>query len=189
MNVLFVTAILPANADLDSLRRLAGDHALALTEVHNPHVEAQLQPSERYYLTTLGSCDCGTVLGSHRRRERRSHARQPNEREVATLRRRGWSDSKIERWLSQHAGTASRDARVQGVYALSDALEAEDWREFITQALASGRAFIGLLLHWYRGSYLREQIQISRRHSVRAAEITPDFLTRLSEDELYVFTR
>jgi hypothetical protein len=184
----FITAILPATAPLDALRRLAHDHRLALTEVHNPHVEAQLQPSERYYLTTLGGCDCGTVLGSNQRRERRSHAKQPKEREVAALRRRGWSGSKIERWLSQHAIAVSRDARVQRVYAESDALEAADWQEFLVQVLASGSAFIGLLLHWYRGSYLREHIQISSRHCIPAAEITPHFLTQLSEDELYVFT-
>ena len=184
----FITAILPANAELDSLRQLAGDHSLALTELHNPHVEAQLQPNERYFLTTLGSCDCGTVLGSYRRGDQRSHAKQPKEREVIALRRRGWSDAKIERWLSQHAGTALRDARAQRVRAESTELEAEIWRQFLVQVLASGSAFVGLLMHWYQGSYHREQIQILCRHSVRTSDITPDLLTHLYEDELYVFT-
>jgi DNA-binding transcriptional regulator YhcF (GntR family) len=184
----FITAILPAGAELNSLRRLARDHALALNAIHNPHVEAQLQPGERYYLTTLGGCDCGTILGSHRRQDRRSHAKQPKEREVAALRRRGWSDAKVERWLSQRTVTASRDARVRQVYAQSDALDAGDWQQFIAEVLASGSAFIGLLLHWYSGTIDGERIQISRRHSITAADITPDFLTQLSEDELYVFT-
>ncbi|HEX8373334.1 MAG TPA: hypothetical protein VF585_11170 [Chthoniobacterales bacterium] len=185
----FITAIIPAEASLDLLRGVARDHALALTKIHNPHVEAQLTPSEHYYLTTSGSCDCGTVFGSRRRRERRSQASEPDERDVAALRRSGWSEAKIERWLSQRAVTVSRNSRTERVRAQSDELEAANWQHFLTEVLASGCTSIGILLHWYRGSYLHEKIQILSRHSVSVAKITPEFLTGLSEDELYVFTR
>ena len=185
----FVTATLPANAKLDSLRLIARDHALALTEVHNPHVASQLQPGELYYLTTLGSCDCGTVLGSQLRLDRRSHAKEPNEREIAALRRRGWSETKIERWLLQHSLTTARDTRGQRVHAEGRALEAGSWQQFLNEVLASGgTAFVGLLLHWYHGSIDGERIQIRQRRVIRQTDTTPDLLMHLPEDELYVFT-
>jgi hypothetical protein len=93
------------------------------------------------------------VLGSRRRSDQHSHARQPKERDVAALQRRGWSESKIEQWLSQHADTASRAARAQRVTVQSVALEARDWQQFLVEVLALRTAFIGLFLHWYAGSY------------------------------------
>ncbi len=185
----FITATLPANARLDSLRLLAREHALALTEAHNPHVASQLQPNELYYLTTLGSCDCGTALGSQVRYDRRSHAKEPTEREISTLRRRGWSETKLERWRLQHSLTAARNSRGQRVHSKGRSLEAGNWQQFITEVLASGStAFIGLLLHWYHGSIDGERIQIQQRRIIRQTDVTPDLLLRLSEDELYVFT-
>lgn len=185
----FITAILPANVKLDSLRLIARDHARALTEVHNPHVTSQLQPSEHYYLTTLGSCDCGPVLGAQPRRDRLSHAKEPTEREIAALRRRRWSETKIERWLLQHSLATAHDTRRQRVQAEGSAHEASSWQQFIKEVLASGgTAFVGLLLHWYHGSIDGERIQIRQRRIIRQTDTTPDLLMRLPEDELYVFT-
>ncbi len=186
----FITAVLPADADLPRLRTIAREHALNLEEIHNAHVRGQLRDDERYYLTTAGICDCGTVLGSAVTSEQRSHAKGPTERDVSALRHRGWGESKIERWRSQHSGNTTRDTRVQQQHSRGRALEADDWKRFLEEVLASNRAvYIGILLHWYRRSVDAERIQIQQRRSVAQPEITAELLMRLPEDELYVFSR
>jgi len=49
-------------------------------------------------------CDCGTGIGS---RAPESDEPRPLEPEIAKLRRKGWSESRIERW--RHEKTALRD--------------------------------------------------------------------------------
>ncbi|MBP3985612.1 hypothetical protein J5837_14460 [Pseudoxanthomonas helianthi] len=177
----FVTAVLPAAADqaeLDRLARLRGRQFLPL---HNPTVEARLRTDERYFLTTLGHCDCGTPLGSHDRKA----ARAPDwVAEEQKLLRRGWSQAKVARSLEQkraHWGTGrDNNARV-------DAEAMASWSGLIETVLDSGATpYLGLLVHFYSG-HLDEQIDLVGRVDVPRDGLRAEYLGGMKEDTLYVF--
>src|SRR5688572_15732863 len=97
----FITAVIPPEVAPDAAAALFAAHRLGFVVLQNPNVAAQLSDGERHILTTRGHCDCGTVLGSHR--EAANH-----ERELEKLRKKGWGEAKIERWVEQ-----KRAARVR----------------------------------------------------------------------------
>ena len=98
----FISAILPISANISVLAGVMDRYGRALKPQSNPALEAQLQPGERLLLTTAGHCDCGTALGALERKaallERR---RRSDERKEASLRRKGWGESRIQRWRNQ----------------------------------------------------------------------------------------
>ena len=124
---------------------------LAFDTIHNPHIDSQLEPTERYVRVTRGHCDCSTMLGS-------LHARQPKERDIAKLRRKGWSDTKIQRWLQSKEHGVRAPATPQGE------LTRDEWMAFLRDALDEGSVpYLGLMMHWYRRSPEDEQIHVARR--------------------------
>src|SRR5262249_8003102 len=150
-------------------------------------VQRSLEPDEHYLQLSSGNCDCGTVLGSLRRLSDRSSRVSE---QAAKLRRRGWSESRIERTLAARADAARQ--RVQARHArFGDAhLDADQWLSLLRELIAaSGAAYVGLLLHWYAGSVEAEPIAIRRREAVALDAVTADFLLWVEEDVLYVFTR
>jgi hypothetical protein len=142
----------------------------------NPALEAQLQPNERLLLTTAGHCDCGTALGALERNaallERR---RRSDERKEASLRRRGWRVSRIQRWRNQRQNVSSAHDPQAGLI---------DWERLLTDLLSQPRTpYVGLLLHWYGGGF-DEPIALQGRVSL---PLCAESLGRLREDILAIF--
>lgn len=177
----FVTAILPAIADQAELDRLARSRGRQFLTQHNPAVEARLRAGERYFLTTLGHCDCGTPLGSHDRKA----ARAPDWiAEEQRLLRKGWSQAKVARSLEQRRAHwdlgADKNAR-------ADAEAMAAWLGLIEGVLDSrATPYLGLLIHFYSGP-LDEQIDLAGRVEVPRGEIRASCLGGMKEDTLYVF--
>ena len=122
---LFITGVLAKAADTPSYRAVVEAHHLAFHTIHNPHIDSQLEPTERYVRVTRGHCDLSTMLGS-------LHTRQPKERDIAKLRRKGWSDTKIQRWLQSKEHGVRAPATPQGE------LTRDEWMAFLRDALDEG---------------------------------------------------
>lgn len=172
----FISAVLPHSADLSALAGVMARHGRALKPQPNPAVEAQLQPGERLLLTSAGHCDCGTALGALERNaallERR---RRSNERKEASLRRRGWSGARIQRWRHQQQNLGSSLHQQAGV---------TDWERLLTDMLSQPRMpYVGLLLHWYGGGP-DEPIALQGRDIL---PLCAESLGRLREDVLAIF--
>ena len=111
-----------------------------------------------------------------------------HESEVAKLRKQGWSGAKVQRWLKQKREAEEKrkkevDARAQGGMA-----EAETWVSLVSVLLQSGHANrVGVLLHLYHGGVETERVNISERRKVRLADLSPEYVMRMSEDILYEF--
>ena len=186
----YITATLPDSAAFDDIREIGRRHAVGLKPSLNDAVQEQLLKDERQFLTTTGHCDCGTVLGSRRQERRRAKHRDSGiQRKAAKLRKDGWSESKVQRWLDQHSVIESRDDRVVAVHADRRRPEAAGWQEFVTETLLLGKARrVGLLLHWYRGFTDAERITLARRETIPLERITPDLFLDFEDDVLYSFT-
>jgi hypothetical protein len=175
----FITAVLPQGAKVSELDDVARRHGRQFQPQPNASVEAKLRPGERHFLTTLGHCDCGTSLGERARQasgESRSH-----DAEAKRLRARGWSETKISRWLAQKRETAARDARVQ---ATENVAQSDDWLPFLREVAESQlTSYVGLLVHWYSGP-LTGRVTL---HGREVVALSPDTLADIKEDVLYEF--
>ncbi|MFM7362894.1 MAG: hypothetical protein ACKO25_13960 [Cyanobium sp.] len=172
----FISAVLPGSADLSALEGVMARHGRALKSQSNPFLEAQLLPGERLLLTTAGHCDCGTALGALERNaallERR---RRSDERKEATLRRRGWSAARIQRWRHQRQNPG---------FGLHAQAAVTDWERLLAALLSQPRTpYVGLLLHWYGGG-LDEPVALQGRE---ALPLCTESLRWLREDVLAIF--
>ena len=177
----FITATLPAGADVDAAREVARRYRRGWEELENPHVARQLAEGERYFMTVRKGCDCGTELGS-------AGAGPPAApdlaAEVAKLRKKGWSETKIERWLAEKGKTAGRRARLDAERAKPGA-DAQSWADLLHElASLPGASGVGVLLHWYSGHVESERIRF-RVEEVGADELSAERLVRIEEDVLY----
>src|SRR5688572_22878627 len=177
----FITAVLPPSAQSAAVAELFRRHGRKLQSLENASIQAQLQPGEAYFATTLGSCDCGTGLGASLRAGR-SRRRSSLESQMNLLREKGWSEPKVARWLQQHDEqqmTRSMQGDLRG--------GVKDWVALLEDVLVSGRtASVGLLLHSYRGP-LGETIKLKDRKAVPLQAINALALGSIEEDVLYVF--
>lgn len=176
----FVTAVLPASAPHAELDAVAHKHGRQLCPLASPSIERQIRSDQRYFLTTIGHCDCGTVLGS----DNACAARAPDWAvEEQRLLKKGWSKAKISRALAQKQKCfITSDQAAQ----LASAAELRSWADLISEVLDSGAREFGLLLHSYRGP-LDEDIQLKGVEHVVAGVTTGETLRQMREDVLYLF--
>jgi len=183
----FVTAILPKSANLALLRDLMAPYQRQLEPLVNESITRQLLPTEGYYLTTPkgANCDCGVGLGWFSRRQKLTPRAVDVNAATTRLKRKGWSEAKISRWLSQKA--ADRATWTTPVDLESDTYYVKDWHALLSAVLNSGHtSYIGLLLHMYSGP-LSQRIQLKGRVNCNLEHGGYTTLSAMAEDTLYVF--
>jgi len=182
----FITMVLPASADAQHVTEVFHRHHRRMARLTNPHLATQLRPDDMYVQPVPKMCDCGTSLGSLRRV---SEPPRVERRETDQLRRKGWSDTKIDRWLQQQTQYLERLSRErESREAATRGTDPDSWCQTISELLAlPGVRYAGLLLHWYSGGIESERIHLSDRRRVRLDSSTLDFLYHIEEDILYEF--
>ncbi|HWL50848.1 MAG TPA: hypothetical protein VNQ90_00330 [Chthoniobacteraceae bacterium] len=176
----FITAVLPKTAPHSELAALARRHGRQFRPLANPGIERQLRRDQRYFLTTLRHCDCGTVLGSYRRR----HRHVPDwAAEEQRLRKKGWAAAKIARAMVQKRRSS---AAVDQRESEANLAELASWRSLIAEVFGSGVREFGLLLHSYHGP-LDETIQLEGVERVIPDKTVGERLLWMWEDVLYCF--
>src|SRR5262245_39681188 len=122
----YITATLSHDTDLAALQPVIREHRMALSPIHNAHVEAQLPRGTLYLSATRSMCDCGTALGCLNGGDRdRYHA---GERDRERLRRKGWGEAKIARWVAEREALGERIRNYTGLTLREDA---ERWLSFL----------------------------------------------------------
>src|SRR5262245_53542390 len=165
----FITLVVQG-ADEASIASVVTRHGRRATPISNPSVASMLQPGEVQFLTTVGHCDCATVLIG------RSTAQDTDRlaKQVEKLAKKGWSHSKIERWL-QDRETADFRAHTRRDAQRTDSVAL--WTSLIRDLFAMRSVrLVGLLLHNYSGDVDTETFETTRV-TVRF----DDFVARLLE--------
>jgi hypothetical protein len=154
--------------------------------IDNPFVCAQLPPGQ-YVRATSSVCDCGTPLGSLSAKDKqKSLADGESVHAVAKLKKKGWSQAKIDRWQAEKETAAERSSLQR---ANSSGADLNSWCQFIKAFLTSSEGkSLGILLHWYRGSLDDEKIQIKSIEHLRLPEELEKNLLSIREDVLYLFS-
>lgn len=169
----FITATIDANVGLERLKPVFQAHRFQFLPLENPGVQRQLPKGRAYLVRACGVCDCGTAIG-------RGESAETNlSLEIGKLRRQGWSQVRIDRWVaSKRSSAEDRASREQ---ARVDK-ELSRYLEMIRAVLEVSR--FGLMHHFYAGSVGDEVFEVS---VARPVVPTVDALLQLPADTLQEF--
>ena len=170
---LFITVLLPKKAQTSKIGELAKKHHFGWYNLSN-QITKQLEGDYLYFCTTSGMCDCGTLLGSRCK----INLDQKPEIEIARLKRKGWNDTKIARWVEQKLAIKNGSSPNHD--------EIQKWTGFITEILERRLTnTIGVLIHQYSKSVNEENFTLldSHHHSL----LTEDYLLGLEQNRVHFF--
>ena len=175
----YYIALVVRGSDAATIDGVLRRHGRQAKPISNASIGGALVPGEAQFLTTVGHCDCGTALAPTviDRAGKRTE-------QVAKLAKKGWSQAKIDRWLSDRV---KADDRADERRHANTPDSVDLWSRIIADLLATpGVQHAGLLLHFYSGDVEDEVIE-----PIRETVPIRDFETRLAnirEDQLLMAT-
>src|SRR5690349_11944211 len=143
----FITLIVPPT-DPERLNQILQAHGRVAATIRNPSLAALLDSGDLQFRTAR-TCDCGTVLAPAQPED---EAARGAAAEIVKLRKRGWSEAKIERSLAnrEHAQATARKPSVDSLAM---------WTAVIQAMLAEPNVtHLGLFLHFYAGDIESEEL-------------------------------
>ncbi len=173
----FITAVIPADADLTAEKPLLDKYAMSFEVINNSFVQAQIN-GDRYVRATRAFCDCDSFLGGANLAKKTAVKTSSH---VEKLRKKGWSPHKIERWLAEKSAASQDRAENQ------HGEEQKHWTAFIGALLEGRTKRIGLMVHMYSGRVDEEQVQIKRVERVLLSDLS-EVLSRMDHDILYMIS-
>lgn len=150
----FITLIAPTD-DTAGVRSIMQRHGRTAEPIDNPSIRKILNSGEHQYLTTLGQCDCGTVLAP--RVDMSEAFEEKLAKEAARMKRKGWSEAKIVRAIE---GRRKVNVRPHGGGSDSIALWNDVLRDLSQELKLS---YVGLFVRFYAGAIATESFSASRR--------------------------
>jgi hypothetical protein len=184
----YITATVKKSTPLEVLSEIAKSHGLHFIDIKNEFVEQQLPQGTTYLWKKSSHCDCGTALGCMNLRNQQTET--DREGETKRLRRKGWSEAKIQRWIEEKEKASDKKESRNELYRQSQEPRAEEWVKFLKDAVANPAVGeFGLLLHFYKTGPERETIELKRQETTSVHTLSPDFLMTIDEDVLYVFRK
>lgn len=171
----YYIALLVRGGDASAIDNVLRKHGRQAKPLANPSIASALEPGEAQFLTTVGHCDCGTALAPATV-DRASKRTQ----QAATLVKKGWSQAKVERWLSDRE---KADERAEERRHANTPDSVGLWSQIIRDLMsAQGVQQAGLLLHFYSGAAEEEAIE-PVRETVALRDLEASLHT-LREDQL-----
>ncbi|UOG39961.1 hypothetical protein MAL08_19640 (plasmid) [Leptospira noguchii] len=183
----YITSVVPNNTNLEELQRILESYNLGFDEIMNPSISRQISIHYKYFRPTTGTCDCGTELGRLNYYKRESH--DSTKTLALKLSKKGWSKSKIDRWIEEKDKNQSKHDRKFEYLKNTNSTETKFWIDFIHNILSSNITNeFGLLLHWYDKS-LESNFLLKGISKVKFAEGSDFFFDEVEEDILYIFSK
>lgn len=179
-----IYAVLPSDASRNLLDPVIEQYEMAFQPLDSKWLAGR--PGQLLRATRRW-CDCGTVIGSGYNRIPTEEIEEDLEKRLKELKRAGWSQSKVERWLAEK--DRAKEKRHAERIASGDAFEVQlaKWSGFLPALLHTGGAdWVGLVYHWHTG---QEIFEIGAEITVPIDELTPELLQQMAPDTLYKFLR
>lgn len=169
---IFITLIAKAS-DKNVVAEILTDAGRRADLIDNPSLRLAIAPDEIQFLTTNGHCDCDTVLGCGAVEA----SAKSLEDEVRKLRRKKWSQGKIDRYIEDRQKAELKKAFSRD----SDSLEL--WDGIIIEAHRRGVSRIGLFYKMYGGEIATEDF----KPNVTKTKLSQDALRFMVETEITYF--
>ncbi|WP_041301708.1 hypothetical protein [Hirschia baltica] len=149
----FITLIIHKNF-VSELTEVMKDYRRLISTIDNASVADVLMTGEQQFLLSGKHCDCGTVLSFSQTKI----SDEDFSKDLTRLKRKGWSQSKLDRWLKDRLKTSNRVSGGSGPDSLSM------WKDVVERLLnIEGINNVGILLHFYSGSVDDESFEVARK--------------------------
>ena len=179
----FITAIIKQTTNLDELNFLGKNLGITFGDASNQHVELQLKHGQRYLWKNSKYCDCGTALGSI---EFINQDKKSIEKELIRLKKKGWTETKIKKWISNKERSELKDQRTSEHKRGNYQTDAENWINFLKRIDESPDIeYFGLIYHWYSQSVENERLKLVQWKQLKINNLTPEDIFNLKEDTVY----
>jgi hypothetical protein len=183
----YIYALFPKPVTIQSVNTIARQNGLAFEEVMNVYVQAPESPREIFFLKSCKPCDCGTSLGSL---NKTFVTDDPDlVRKVQKLRLKGWSETKINRWLDTKEIYFEKNRKLADAYheyAVEHSGEIDTYIRFLGACLTT-TPYIGLVLHWHSRGNSLTHIADRARLMMSIKELTPEVLLAMQTNTIYQF--
>jgi hypothetical protein len=176
----FITGAIPNISTLSDLNRIAIQHGTKFKECENDFVHQQLPDDWIYFVRDCCICDCdeaASMLGINHTKGRLDAIQK--EKEIAKMKKKGWSDNKISHALEQKIASLIYKDELNKSKGL-------DWRTLVSQVVTEIGRF-GILIHFDNCGLEYENLQINPPILVHIRTINEDFFRTMKVDTLYQF--
>jgi hypothetical protein len=181
----YITATLPKDTKLDSLKPILGNFDMAFSILKNANITSQLRPDEIYLRATKSYCDCNTSLGSLSITP--EYNKMLKSQKIRELRKKRWTDEQIHLWILEKINN-NKPKGHDNLTSVEKDIEINNWINFITSVLSKNKLTrVGLLKHWYSKGLSDEDFLIKNAKRISVKKLNSSILLNLEDDVLYEF--
>lgn len=178
----FNLLIIDKESDSENLKRLLIENGFGFRELNNKSLQTQIGNTKKIILTTKGHCDCGSILGLN---HQYSNSKIDIEKEKKKLRKKNWSESKIERHLSDKLKEQSKS---EDAGEFGNEAEENNWIR-ISQLLRNRKTQFGILFRQFGGLIEDEIIEVEKTNQIPIELLSKGELRKFQENQLYWITK
>jgi hypothetical protein len=175
----FITSWVYGSIDRIKLKAILRENGFDLDEYPDSPLKQKVGASI-YFRPTKTQCDCGTVFG---RQNQKGSSEAPIEVQVQRLKRKGWGEAKIRKWLEELERAKKKTAREK---PRNDTATSQEWLKLFNQILRNhGIKSFGLLFHHYHGNQTVEDFEIGEKVVLNLKDLTEEELGALISEIPY----
>ena len=185
----FISGLILNDFELTDLNEIGTFYSITFAKCDNDFIKGQLDNNEIYLIKSSKYCDCGTELGALQRFDNPSNKRIEKS-ELDKLKKKGWTDSKIQRWIDDKNKINVRDQNKFDQFRTGIHSDIDNWISFIQDLYSKTKIKkFGLMLHWYKGGVNTERIKVLDKVKTKLKDLDDQILLRIKEDTMYYIER
>ena len=183
----FITSTLAKKVDIEKIKPIFLKNNFDLSPLFNKSIINKINTDCNYFLITdpKKHCDCGTFLYSGLAQ---NYDKTTIKKEIAKKKNKGWSDTKIQRWLKEKEDALTRQVNSSNNTKIE---EIEGFIHFLHTILRFKEIkFIGILTHMYNGDIENEEIKLKSTKRININKLDTEFFLsskNIENDVLYEF--
>lgn len=178
----FNLVVLDKETVSENLEELFIENGFGYRELNNNSLQAQIGSSKQIILTTKGHCDCGSILGIN---DQASNRGIDIKKEKKKLRKKKWSESKIERYLSDKLKEQNKKREES---ELGNEAEETNWVN-LSRVLRNQMSKFGILYHQFSGLIEDEEFEIEQINQISMTLLNAGEMRNFKEDQLNWITK
>ncbi len=177
----FNLLIIDKESNSEELKKLLFENGFGFRVLDIESLKDQIGEN-RIVLTTKGHCDCGSIIGIN---HQDSISKINIEKEKKKLRKKKWSESKIERYLSDKLKEQNKKEESDG---LGNETEENNWIR-ISKLLRNQNIKFGILFRQFSGVIEDEEFEIEETNQIPISLLDEGALRNFKENQLNWITK
>jgi hypothetical protein len=184
----YITGTISGEVTVQELNSVGQEFGLQFETCPNEFVQKQLKSGESYIWKRCKYCDCGTPLGTLNAKNIK-RTKGISEAEIEKLKRKGWSEAKIQRFLNDKNKKEEQNDKDLEQMKLSAENGVQEWIDFCKKLFETVPIdTFGILLHWYERGISNERITLNGRTLIDRSELAAKKMLEIEEDMLYIIS-